>query len=135
MTGALLWVISDIHRVCTNTEDPMDVKNNSQPSTCSQAVCSSNFQMWNWGVILFLFEKTWPVSALKTIQILYCVVSCISAQTRKSVCFVQNVAKTKVAIFFVCICFNYMLEMSNEYKLTIFCILIAIFGGLCQLSS
>ena len=29
-TGALLAVISDIHRVCTNPEDPMDVRNNPQ---------------------------------------------------------------------------------------------------------
>ena len=53
-TGALLGVISDIHRVRTNPEDPMDVGKDWQQGTCS------NFQKLIWGVISILFEKTWP---------------------------------------------------------------------------
>ena len=41
--GALLGVISDIHRVHTNPEDPMDVRNDHQQYTNPQAVSSSNF--------------------------------------------------------------------------------------------
>ena len=34
-----------------NPEDPIDVRNDPQQGTSSQAVCSSNFRMWIWWVI------------------------------------------------------------------------------------
>ena len=57
-TGALLGVISDIHRVCTNPEDFMDVRNDPQQGTSLQAVCSSNFLIWIWGMISFHSSKS-----------------------------------------------------------------------------
>ena len=75
----------------------------------------------NWLWVKINSKYPFLQNTLKTVQILLCVI-CFT-QTRKGVCFVQNVAKTKVAIFFVCICFNCMLEMSNKCKLTIFCTL------------
>ena len=60
-TGALLGLISDIHRVYTNLEDLVDVRNEPKEGTSPQAICSLYFLMWIWGVILILFEKTWPV--------------------------------------------------------------------------
>ena len=56
MTGALLEVISLIHRIRRSQEDPMDVRNDSKQGTCSQAVWSSKFLMWIWRVISILFE-------------------------------------------------------------------------------
>ena len=44
-SGALLGVISDIHRVRTKTDNTVDVRNNPQQDTHSQVVCSSNFLM------------------------------------------------------------------------------------------
>ena len=44
-TSALLGVIFDIHRDCTNPENPMNIRNDFQQGTLSQAVCSSNFLM------------------------------------------------------------------------------------------
>ena len=41
--GALLGVISDIHGVQTNLEDPVDVRNVPQQGNCPQVVSSSNF--------------------------------------------------------------------------------------------
>ena len=55
---ALLGVIYDIHRVRTNLEDPMDVRNDPQLGTRPQAACSSNFWRLIRGVILILFKKT-----------------------------------------------------------------------------
>ena len=36
---------------------PVDVKNDSQQGTLPQAICSSNFLMWIWWVILFHSSK------------------------------------------------------------------------------
>ena len=47
--GALLVLISDIHRVPLVSVDPVNVRNNSPQGTCPQAVCSSFFLMWIWG--------------------------------------------------------------------------------------
>ena len=41
----LLGVISDIHRVRTNLENLLDVRNDPQQGTGPQAICSSNFLM------------------------------------------------------------------------------------------
>ena len=60
-TGALLGVISDIHRVGINPKNPMDIRNDSKQGTCLQAICSSNFLVWIWGMISIPFEKIWPV--------------------------------------------------------------------------
>ena len=57
-TGVLLGVISNMHRVHINLEDPMDVRNDLQQGNCFQAVCFSHFFMRIWGVISILFEKT-----------------------------------------------------------------------------
>ena len=40
----------------------MNVINKPQQGTCPQAICSSKFLMWIWGVISIPFEKTWPVT-------------------------------------------------------------------------
>ena len=37
--GGLLGVISDIRRVRTNPDDPMDVRNDPHPDTRPQVVC------------------------------------------------------------------------------------------------
>ena len=57
-------VISDIHRVFWVSVDPVDVRNYSQQGTRPQAICSSNFLMWIWGVISIIFEKTWPITTV-----------------------------------------------------------------------
>ena len=45
--GALLGIISDIHRVHTNLEDPVDVRIEPQQYTLPQAVSSKSFfQIW-----------------------------------------------------------------------------------------
>ena len=54
-------LISDIHRVRTNPENPVDVRNELQQGTRPQAICSLNFLMWFLGVILIPFEKTLQV--------------------------------------------------------------------------
>ena len=41
--GALLGVISNIHKVRTNPKDPMDVRNDPKQGNCPQAVRSSIF--------------------------------------------------------------------------------------------
>ena len=43
--SAILGVISDIHMVHTNLEDPVDVRNDPQQGTHPQAIRSSNFLM------------------------------------------------------------------------------------------
>ena len=52
-TGALLVVISDIHRVLWVSSDTDDVSQGTHPP----AVCFSNFLMWIWGVISFQSPK------------------------------------------------------------------------------
>ena len=64
----LLEVISDIHRVRINPEDPMDVRNDPQQDTCPQAVSSSNFLMWIWGVISFHSSKKSLVKELLPVK-------------------------------------------------------------------
>ena len=54
-------VLSDIHWVCINPEDPMDVRNDTQQDSRPQAVSFSNFLMSIWGVISICFEKPLPV--------------------------------------------------------------------------
>ena len=63
-TGALMRFLSDIHKVCTNPENSVNVWDEPQQGTCSQAICFSNFLMWIWGVILIPFEKTRPVKLI-----------------------------------------------------------------------
>ena len=60
-TGAFLRVIFDIHKIHTNPEDPMDIRNDPQKGILPQAVCSSNFLMWLCGVISFLSSKKSPL--------------------------------------------------------------------------
>ena len=60
-TSALMGVISDIHRVRINLNDPGNVRNEPQQGTHRQAITSSNFQMWIWEVILFYSSKKSPV--------------------------------------------------------------------------
>ena len=43
--SALLGFISDFQRVCTSPKNPVDVRNEPQQGTCSQAIYSSNFLM------------------------------------------------------------------------------------------
>ena len=45
MMGVFLGVIYDIHRVCINPEDPMDVRNDLQQDIRPQAISSANFLM------------------------------------------------------------------------------------------
>ena len=40
-----MGVNSEIRRVRTNPEDPMDVINDTQQGTCTQVACFSNFGM------------------------------------------------------------------------------------------
>ena len=60
-TGVLLGVISDMHMVHINLEDPMDVRNDLQQDTRPHAVSFSNFLIWVWGVISFHSSKKSPV--------------------------------------------------------------------------
>ena len=59
--GALVGFISDIHRVLWIIADPVDVRNESQQGTRPQAIRSSNFLIWIWGVISISFEKNWYI--------------------------------------------------------------------------
>ena len=63
-TGALLGFISDIHRVRTNPANSLDVGIEPRQGTCLQAICSSNFLMLIWGVILFHSSKKSPVKMI-----------------------------------------------------------------------
>ena len=53
-----------VYRVLWVSADPVDVRNDTHQGTRSQAICSSNFLKWIWGVILIPFEKTWPVKKI-----------------------------------------------------------------------
>ena len=52
--GAWLGVIN-IHRVSTNLEDPVDVRNEPQQGANPQAFSSSNSFVWIWALIFVLF--------------------------------------------------------------------------------
>ena len=56
--GALLGIISDIHRVRTNLEDPKDIRNDPQQGIHPQATSSSNYLHKFEISFLFSFEKT-----------------------------------------------------------------------------
>ena len=47
--GALLGVISNMHRVLLDSADPVDVRNEPYQYTSSQAICSTNISDVNLG--------------------------------------------------------------------------------------
>ena len=59
-----MGVMSDIHRVRTSPDYPMDVRNKHQQGTCPQAISSSNFFCVNLSShFLFSFVKTSSVQS------------------------------------------------------------------------
>jgi hypothetical protein len=82
-TSALLGVISDIHRVHTNLENLLDVTNEPQQDNGLQAIWSSNFWMWIWGLIsITIWENlTWTKPQYPSVPKLLLATSCHPATT------------------------------------------------------